>query len=105
MTSTVIIFDDTIRIEQSQGLILELRSRSLKTESVSNYKERGMPMENLDVRLIVADAKLSYKAIAKQIGVTPEWLSRCMRYPLKPEMRQRILDAVDQLRGGGGDNG
>lgn len=55
-------------------------------------------MENLDVRLIVADAKVTYKAIAARIGVTPEYLSRCMRYPLKPEMRARIIIAVDQLR-------
>ncbi len=60
-------------------------------------------MENLDVRLIVADAKLTYKAIAARIGVTPEHLSKCMRYPLKPKMRARILAAVDDLRGGTND--
>ena len=56
-------------------------------------------MENLDVRLIVSDAKLTYKAIAKHIGVTPEHLSRCIRFRLKPDMRARILKAVDELLG------
>lgn len=56
-------------------------------------------MENLDVRLIVADAKVTYKAIAARIGVTPEYLSRCMRFPLKPDMKERIIAAVDDLRG------
>lgn len=56
-------------------------------------------MENLDVRLIVADAKLTYKAIAARIGVTRQYLSMCMRYPLKPEMKARIMAAVDDLRG------
>jgi hypothetical protein len=56
-------------------------------------------LENLDVRLIVSDAKLTYKAIAAEIGVTRQYLSKCMRYPLKPEMRSKILDTVDGLRG------
>ena len=56
-------------------------------------------MENLDVRLIVADANLTYKAISARVGVTPEYLSKCMRYPLKPEMKARIMAAVDDLRG------
>lgn len=56
-------------------------------------------MENLEIRLLVADLKLSYKAIAGRIGVTPEYLSRCMRYPLKEEMRARIMAAIDALRG------
>ncbi len=41
--------------------------------------------------------KLSYKAIAAQIGVTPEYLSRCLRYPLKEDMRVRIMAAIDVL--------
>ena len=55
-------------------------------------------MENLEIRLLVADLRLTYKAIAAQIGVTPQYISKCMRYPLKPEMRARIIIAVDQLR-------
>ena len=60
-------------------------------------------MENLEIRLIVADMKLSYKAIAARIGVSPEWLSRCMRFPLKPDMQARIMAAIDNLRGEQGD--
>lgn len=56
-------------------------------------------MENLEIRLLVADMKLAYKEIAARIGVTPEYLSRCMRFPLKTEMRARIMAAVDELRG------
>ena len=56
-------------------------------------------MENLEIRLLVADMKLSYKKIAARIGVTPEYLSRCMRFPLKPDMEARIMAAVDDLRG------
>ena len=60
-------------------------------------------MENLEIRLIVADMKLSYKAIAARIGVTPQYLSRCMRFQLKPEMKARIMAAIDDLRGEKGD--
>lgn len=56
-------------------------------------------MENLEIRLLVADMKLTYKAIAKKIGICPEHMSRVMRYPLKPEMQARIMAAIDDLRG------
>lgn len=56
-------------------------------------------MENLDVRLIVADAKLTYKAIAARMGITRQYLSMCLRYPLKRDMKERIIAAVDDLRG------
>ena len=59
-------------------------------------------LENIEVRRQVAEVSLRYKDIAKQIGVTPEHLSRCMRYPLKPEMYIRIVTAIQCLREGGG---
>ena len=55
-------------------------------------------MKNLELRLMVSDAGLTYKRIAKQLGVTPEYLSRCMRFELKPEMRERIMTAIEELR-------
>lgn len=55
--------------------------------------------DNLDIRVIVAAAGVSYKQIAAQMGVTPEYLSRVMGRPLKPEMRLRITAAVDALTG------
>ena len=60
-------------------------------------------MENLEIRLLVSAMKLSYKDIAKMIGITPVYLSKCMRYPLKPEMETRIMAAIDALRGEKGD--
>ena len=61
-------------------------------------------LENIWVRSQVVEARLHYKDIAKQIGVTPEYLSRCMRYPLKPDMYARVVAAIYELRGSG-DNG
>lgn len=57
-------------------------------------------LENLEVRLQVVAAKITYRQIAQHLGVTPEYISRCMRYELKPEMKARILTAIDELRGG-----
>lgn len=56
-------------------------------------------MNNLDIRLYVKDSGLLFKDVAEQMGVTPEYLSRVLRYQLKPEMRERILTAVRELRG------
>lgn len=64
-------------------------------------KEGGkiVTTENLDVRMLVSEMNLSFKSIAEKLGVTPEYLSRCMRYPLKPDMRARIMNAVTDLKG------
>ena len=56
-------------------------------------------MNNLDIRLYVKDSGLLFKDVAEQMGVTPEYLSRALRYRLKPDMRERILTAVRELRG------
>lgn len=58
-----------------------------------------MEINNLDVRLYVRESGLYFKDVAKQMGVTHTYLSRILRYPLKPEMRARILAAVNELKG------
>lgn len=54
-------------------------------------------LENLGIRVLVADAKLQYKDIARYMGISPEYLSRCMRHKLNPIMRIRILSAINDL--------
>lgn len=55
-------------------------------------------MKNLDIRIAVKESGLTYKAIAKEIGVTPEWLCRLMRADLSPENQIRIMTAIDRLK-------
>lgn len=54
-------------------------------------------MTNLDIRLAVSDKGLTYRQIAAEMGITPEYLSRLMSKDLKPGMRERILNAIDRL--------
>ena len=54
--------------------------------------------ENIMLRLEIANSGITYKLIAARMGVTPEYLSRCMRFPLKPEMENRIRNALDSLK-------
>lgn len=54
-------------------------------------------MTNLDIRLAVSDKGLTYRQIAAEMGITPEYLSRLMGEDLKPGMRERILNAIDRL--------
>lgn len=60
-----------------------------------------MSIENIDVRLAVSEAGLTYKKIAKQMNLTPEYLSKIMRVQLKPKMKERIIEAITVLRGEG----
>lgn len=54
-------------------------------------------MKNLDIRITVDDKGLTYRQIAEVMGVTPVYLSRLMAKELKPAMRTRILNAIDDL--------
>ena len=56
-------------------------------------------LENIGVRQLVSESGVTYKAIAEHIGYTPEYLCRCMRYKLKPEMQRKIVEAVRELQG------
>ena len=56
-----------------------------------------MRITNLNVRVIVAESGVSYRQIAAQMRVTPEYLSRVMSKPLKPEMLERIMTAMEAL--------
>ena len=53
-------------------------------------------IENIEIRHLVDESKLRYKDIAKQIDIAPAYLSRCMRYPLKPKMYVQIVDALSK---------
>lgn len=55
-------------------------------------------MENVDIRLMVDDLGLKYKDIAKEMNITPPWLSRLMRKPLSLTDRVRIIDAIERLK-------
>ncbi len=56
-------------------------------------------MKNIDVRLFIQSTGLKYKEVAEQMGVTNVYLSRVLKEDLKPEMRNRILKAVNELMG------
>lgn len=56
-------------------------------------------LENLEIRLAVQEAGLTFRLIAAQMDITPEYLSKVLRKPLKPEMKKRIVDAINVLRG------
>lgn len=54
-------------------------------------------MKNIDIRLVVSDMGLTYKKLAAEMGISHEHLSRIMAKDLNPNMRTRILNAIDEL--------
>lgn len=58
-------------------------------------------MKNIEVRMMVSDAGVTYKAIAKELGITNTWLSAIMRFELSEFNRERITQAVKNLQAGG----
>lgn len=55
-------------------------------------------MNNSDIRLLIMTSGLKHKEVARQMGITPEWFSNVLRRDLKPEMRTRIIEAVEKLK-------
>ena len=52
---------------------------------------------NDDLRVEIFRSGLTYREIARKMGITPVWLSRVMSRKLTPEMRRRINIAIDEL--------
>lgn len=55
-------------------------------------------MENLDVRILVAENHIRYKDIAKKMGISPVWLSTQLRYELSLVTKERIIQAIEELK-------
>ena len=54
-------------------------------------------MQNISTRVFISDTGLRYKDITQHMGITPEYLSRLMRYPLSASNAERIESAVKEL--------
>ena len=57
-----------------------------------------MNLSNLEIRKLVIDSGVQYKDIAKKLGMSREWLSRCMRNQLSQKMEDNIRIAIDELK-------
>lgn len=55
-------------------------------------------MENLDIRILVAENHIRYKDIAERMGISPVWLSTQLRYQLSPVTKERIIQAIKELK-------
>ena len=58
-------------------------------------------MENLNIRLMVKESGVTYRRIAKEIGVSTSYLSRIMSKPLSTKNQLRIMNALEKLKSGG----
>ena len=61
-------------------------------------------MENMEIRMEVMQSGITYKRLAKEMGISREWLSRLMSRPLSKENRLKLVDALARIqtdKGGG----
>ena len=52
---------------------------------------------NAEIRSLVSESGITYKAISERIGITPEWLSKLLSKELSAFQRKRIMAAVNEL--------
>ena len=55
-------------------------------------------MKNLEIRMMVSENGLRYKDVAKEIGISREWLSRLLKDEMTPENKDRVIRAVLKLK-------
>lgn len=58
-----------------------------------------MQKANTDVRKQIADAGLTQWQVAYQAGVSSQTLYTWLRVPLNDNRKQRVLDAINDLKG------
>lgn len=56
-----------------------------------------MGKANIDLRLEIVKAGLSYRDVAEEMHISQEWLSRVLARRVTPDMRRRINNAIDEL--------
>jgi hypothetical protein len=61
-------------------------------------EEREPEVRNVDIIIMVSELRLRYIDIAKQMGISRQYLSLLMRYELSPENRERVLRAIRELQ-------
>lgn len=59
-----------------------------------------MKIQNLSLRKTILEKGITYRLIAKRLGITPQWLCVLMSRPLTDEMHQKIKDIVMSENGG-----
>lgn len=74
-----------------------------KTEVTAKLIEKDLlskiigEKENMEIRTMVFQRGITYRELAKRMGITPEWLSRVMAKGLTKSMRERITNAIDSF--------
>ena len=89
---------DNIILVSVQQLINN--NRDLIIEKICDRAADSVGMidgKNMKVRTYAIKNKVSYRAIAKAMGITPEYLSKCMRYQLTENMEKRIMSAINDI--------
>lgn len=56
-----------------------------------------MKRTNEEIRLLAAGNGVRHWQIAKRLGISETWFTRLMRDELKPDMRKRVIDAINQI--------
>ena len=51
-------------------------------------------MVNRDLRQMIFDKELTFKAVAAGCGISREYLSRLLRKPVSDKNREKILDGI-----------
>lgn len=59
-------------------------------------------MNNIEIRIAILQAGLKNWQVANKLGIYEESFSRKLRYELSKEEKQRVLQAIKELKENGG---
>lgn len=52
---------------------------------------------NIEVRVQMMENGITQYDLAKELSITPSWVSRLLRKSLSPKDRKRIMSAIEKL--------
>ena len=62
-----------------------------------NFEGGNAMKENLEIRQKIEGNGIRYWQIAKRVGHSPDYFAKLLRTELKPELRQKVLNAIDEI--------
>lgn len=56
-------------------------------------------MKNIEVRMMIQESGFKFYQVAAKLGISESYFSRLLRDDLLPDWKQRIIDAVTEMKG------
>ena len=69
-------------------------------QQITAFKKGGMALKNVEIKTLIKNARIFQWEVARQLGITEFTLCCWFRHELSDERKNRILQAIEELKAG-----